>query len=297
MTASDVPRRPDWGQARRGRRAGPSAGRSRPDGPNRSPAPGRPSPIVGGMIAPETALLAEIDSVHPLHAAARGDGHHPAAPSAGEPPAEPPGSLEAATPALPYGPFLRTTLPVLSRAFRILNRVYVLPAIKAGLGPLHANPVTGSWMLLRTTGRRTGLRREAALGYVLLDGAVYCSAGFGERTAWYRNLLAEPRVEIILPSGGFAGIAEPVTDPAELERGWRALIRALGVLGRLFVCAADAPPAELAARTANLPLVRIRPTGLAAGPADPGGALWIVPTALSLAWLAMRLRRRGRRPA
>ncbi len=152
-------------------------------------------------------------------------------------------------------------------------------------------------MLLRTTGRRTGLRREAALGYALLDGAVYCSAGFGPRTAWYRNLLAEPRVEIVLPSGGFAAIAEPVTDPAELDRAWRALIRALGILGRVFVCRADAPPDELAARTANLPLLRIRPTGLATGPADPGGAFWVVPMALSLAWLAMRLRARGRRRA
>jgi deazaflavin-dependent oxidoreductase (nitroreductase family) len=201
-------------------------------------------------------------------------------------------SISGAPAELPYGPFLRRTLPSIQRIFLVLNRFYVLPAIKAGLGPLHANPVTGSWMLLRTTGRRTGRRREAALGYAILDGAVYCSAGFGERTAWYRNLLADPRVEIVLPSGGFAAVAEPVTDPDELERGWRALIRALGVLGRLFVCRADAPSAELAMRTANLPLVRIRLTGLAAGPADPGGRFWIVPTMLGLAWLANRMRRR-----
>jgi hypothetical protein len=54
---------------------------------------------------------------------------------------------------LPYGAFLTRTLPTLSRSFRVLNRFYVIPAIKAGLDPLHANPLTGSWMLLRTTGR------------------------------------------------------------------------------------------------------------------------------------------------
>ena len=199
-----------------------------------------------------------------------------------------------ATDELPYGPFLQRTLPAIRRAFGVLNRVYVLPAIRLGLGPLHANPATGAWMLLRTTGNRTGLRREAVVGYVLLDGAAYCSAGFGVRTAWYRNLLAEPRVEIVLPAGGFAGVAEPVTDPAELERGWRALIGALGVLGRLFVCRPDAPAEVLAARTANLPLVRIRTTGLAPGPADPGGAAWVVPTALGLAWVGFRLRPRRR---
>jgi deazaflavin-dependent oxidoreductase (nitroreductase family) len=205
-------------------------------------------------------------------------------------------SSEAVTD-LPYGPFLRRSLPAISRAFRILNRVYVIPAIKAGLGPLHANPLTGSWMLLRTTGRRSGLPREVALGYAILDGSVYVSAGFGPRTAWYRNLVADPRVEIILPAGRFAGIAEPVTDPEELDRAWRALIRALGILGRAFVCGADARPSVLAASTAGLPLVRIRTVGLAGGRADPASRAWVVVGAVGLAWLVWRLASpRGGRP-
>jgi Domain of unknown function (DUF385). len=198
---------------------------------------------------------------------------------------------------LPYGPFLSRTLPTLSRAFRVLNRIYVIPAIKAGLGPLHANPLTGSWMLLRTTGRRSGRKREVALGYAILDGVVYCSAGFGPGTQWYRNLLVEPRVEVVLPGAAFAGVAEAVTDPVELDRAWRALIRSLGLLGRSFVCAPDAAPDEIIAKTVNLPLVRIRPVGIAGGPADPGGWLWVTLTVVGVAWLAVRIRRtwRGRR--
>ncbi len=193
---------------------------------------------------------------------------------------------------LPYGPLISRTLPLLDRAFRIANRYYVLPAIKAGLGPLHANPLTGSWMLLRTTGRTSGRTREVALGYAILDGSVYCSAGFGPRTHWYRNLLADPRVEVVLPGGAFAGTAETVTDPAELDRAWRSLIRALGTIGRVFVCAPDAPAEELAAKCAGLPLVRVRPTGIASGPADPGGWLWVTLTMVGLAWLVSRLRAR-----
>lgn len=196
---------------------------------------------------------------------------------------------------LPYGPFLARTLPTLSRSFRVLNRFYVIPAIKAGLGPLHANPLTGSWMLLRTTGRRTGRKREVALGYAILDGALYCSAGFGPRTQWYRNLLADSRVEVVLPGAAFAGLAEVVTDSAELDRAWRALIRSLGVLGRTFVCSPDASPDELIARTANLPLVRIRSVGLAGGPADPGGWLWAALTVAGLAFLIGRIRHARRR--
>lgn len=196
---------------------------------------------------------------------------------------------------LPYGRLVSPALPTLGRAFRVLNRWYVIPAIKAGLGPLHANPLTGSWMLLRTTGRRTGRPREVALGYAIMDGAVYCSAGFGPRTLWYRNLLEQPQVEVVLPGGAFAGVAEAVTDPVELDRAWRAIIRALGLLGRAFVCAPDAEPDELLARTANLPVVRIRPVGIAAGPADPGGWLWVTLTVVGLAWTIgwARSRRRG----
>jgi hypothetical protein len=65
---------------------------------------------------------------------------------------------------LPNGAFLTRTLPSLSRSFRVLDRLYVITAIKAGFGPLHANPLTGSWMLLRTTGRRTGRARSPAIG-------------------------------------------------------------------------------------------------------------------------------------
>lgn len=200
----------------------------------------------------------------------------------------------AASGELPYGRRVSASLPALDRMFKTMNRFYAIPAIKAGLGPLHVNPITGSWMLLRTTGRRSGLPREVALGYAILDGAVYCCAGFGARTHWYRNLIVEPRVEVVLPGAAFAGVAEPVTEPAELDAAWRALIRALGLLGRGFVCAPDAPSDVLAARTANLPLVRIRPVGIAAGPADPGGWLWITLTVVGLAWLGARVRARRR---
>ena len=49
------------------------------------------------------------------------------------------------------------------------------------------------------------------------------------------------------------------------------------------------------ARTANLPLVRIRSVGLAGGPADPGGWLWVTLTVAGLACLAGRVRRARRR--
>jgi deazaflavin-dependent oxidoreductase (nitroreductase family) len=200
---------------------------------------------------------------------------------------------------LPYGPLLSRGLGPLQKVFGPFNRWVVAPAVRAGLGPLFSTPLTGSMMLLRTTGRRSGLPREAPLGYVISDGSVYCCAGFGRRTAWYRNLVADPRVEAILPTSAIAGLAETVTDPTEWSRVFPAYVRALGLIGRLTLGdVGTADEERLAAIRAQLPLVRIRPTGLASGPADPGGGLWIVVQTLaavvvirSAIWAGRRIRR------
>jgi deazaflavin-dependent oxidoreductase (nitroreductase family) len=203
---------------------------------------------------------------------------------------------------LPYPPRFAASLGPLHRAFGIVNRWFAAPALRGGLGPLFSTPLTGSMMLLRTTGRTSGLRREAPLGYLICDGAVYCCAGFGVKTAWYRNLVADPRVEVILPTVAFSGMAERVTDRTEWDRVYPAYARALGIVGRLTLGdLSKASPDQLDDVFRSLPLVRIRPTGLAPGPADPGGAMWvviqgslIVLTMVALKRVVARARRCGR---
>jgi hypothetical protein len=46
-----------------------------------------------------------------------------------------------------------------------------------------------------------------------------------------------------------------------------------------------------------MPLVRVKATGIAAGPDDPGGWFWVVPIAIGGWWLLRRLRGRSRRSA
>ena len=206
---------------------------------------------------------------------------------------------EPSFPGVPYGPRFSASLPALHRAFLWLNRYVTVPAYRAGLGPLFSNPATGSIVVLRTRGRTSGRMREAPLGYVILDGTIYCCARFGTRTHWYRNILADPRVECLLPDRAVSGVAEEVTEPDEWARAFRALIRALGIIGRATVTDVDrASDDELREMGRGIPLVRVRVTGIAAGPADPGGLLWVSLTALTGLWL-LRLvvrRVRGRRP-
>jgi len=211
-------------------------------------------------------------------------------PVAGAPPIE----------ALPYGPGILRVLNPLRMLFRRVNTLFT-PFLAAGGGTLVSNPVTGYLMVLRTRGRRTGLVRQAPLGYVVLDGAVYFCAGFGKETAWYRNLVADDRVELVLPGRTITGRAVTVTDPGERVRAYRALLRSLGLVSRLVV--GDIGRADdtlLLERHRAVPLVRVDPAGLRAGPLDPGGRFWIVPQvicALGALRLMSALRGRQRRPA
>jgi deazaflavin-dependent oxidoreductase (nitroreductase family) len=214
-------------------------------------------------------------------------------------------TIEAtAPPGLPYGPILTRLLRPVQRGFLFFNRWLMRPMLRSPFGRFVGNPVTAYLLILRTRGRRTGLVREAPLGYMLLDGFVYCVAGYGVATPWYRNLLDNPTVEVVLPGRTIRGIAEPVTDDAEWLRAYRILIAGFGLVGRLV----DGDPlrlddATLLATHRSLPVIRIRslhpPGAITAGPWDPGGRGWLAAWgatagALSLPTLAV-LRSRRRR--
>jgi deazaflavin-dependent oxidoreductase (nitroreductase family) len=197
---------------------------------------------------------------------------------------------------LPYGPLMTRLLPGLHRSFQTVNRWAAVPLLRVGLGPVLSTPLTGSLMVLRTRGRRSGLWRNAPLGYLIQDGYVYFCAGFGRPTHWLRNIQADPHVELLLPAGAVAGIAEEVTDATEWSRGMRALLVSMGFIGRLTVGdVRGASDEKLISLAGGLPLVRVRVTGLGSGPFDPGGMGWVLPAVISAIWFAWWAARRARR--
>jgi deazaflavin-dependent oxidoreductase (nitroreductase family) len=78
-------------------------------------------------------------------------------------------------------------------------------------------------LLLTTTGAKTGLPRTLPLLY-LDDGddIVLIASNYGKTShpAWYRNLVANPKVEVLAgrKSGTYA--AAEITDAAERDRAW-----------------------------------------------------------------------------
>jgi deazaflavin-dependent oxidoreductase (nitroreductase family) len=194
--------------------------------------------------------------------------------------------------------------PLLHRGFKALNRWFMLPVHHAGLGPWVSTPFGGWILVLRVRGRKSGRLREAPLNYLIEDGAVWVMAGFGRRTEWYRNLLADPAVEVRLPDRRFACTADEVPDPAVRARIIPRLVRTAGLPGTMVVPSPwTAPDEAILDATTWVPLIRLRTrdgSPIEAGPDDPGGNAWVwrqaVVAAVSLvAWrLARRLLRRRR---
>ena len=170
----------------------------------------------------------------------------------------------------------------------------MLPLLRAGLGAWMGTPLGGWILLLRVRGRRSGLMRESPLSYLIADGAVWVMAGFGGRTEWYRNLLADPRVHVVLPGRTLACAAEVIEDEAIRRRIIPPLYRSTGLPG--YLGGADpfrSPDDRLLAATAWVPLIRLRPEDgpINAGPDDPGGLSWVWRQGLVLVVGAVLIRR------
>jgi deazaflavin-dependent oxidoreductase (nitroreductase family) len=157
-------------------------------------------------------------------------------------------------------------------AFRHANRWFVVPPHRTGLAAW-----LGGWQCLVTTiGRTSGLRRDTPLGYIVMDGAAWVMAGYGPRTQWHRNILADPRVDLRLPGRRpFAALAEEARDPDLRARVIPPLCRSMALPGLMIGCVpATSTDERILDCVSWVPLMRIRPadgSSLAPGTDDPGG--------------------------
>ncbi len=186
----------------------------------------------------------------------------------------------------------------LRQGFHYFNR-FVLLLWRLGLGKfINAWPEgSGRIMVLTHTGRRSGLKRQTPVNYAIVDGELYCMAGFGKGADWYRNIMAEPSVKVWLPDGWWAGRAEDISD----NRGRLPLLREVAIASGYAARAFGIDPhtmsdEALGEATKSYRLIRIHRTAERTGAGGPGDLAWVWPLAtfILLPMVLFRPRRRRR---
>ena len=181
----------------------------------------------------------------------------------------------------------------LRQAFKYGNR-FMLLMWRLGLAKyINISPETiGRIMVLTHVGRKTGAVRRTPVNYCIANNDIYCTAGFGSVSDWYRNILKNPQVEVWLPEGWWQGKAEDVSHhPDRLELLRQVLIasgfaaRSIGIEPKTMTLE------EIAEVSSDYKLVRIRRTAACTGPGGPGDLAWIWPAATFLL-LPMAFRKR-----
>jgi deazaflavin-dependent oxidoreductase (nitroreductase family) len=144
--------------------------------------------------------------------------------------------------------------------FRLLNQYIIVPAFKRGLGKLISNPLTGSIMVIKMTGRKTGKIRYVPVSYAIIDTNIYCYQGRHLKGMWYLNILANPQVEVFLPSRILIGHAEEVKDAKEASYAIRQILKGSGLGGFIYgFNPFTATNKVLQEKVEGIPVIRIKP--------------------------------------
>ena len=174
--------------------------------------------------------------------------------------------------------------PLMRRIFRYLNKYFMVPLFRLGLGSLLGNPLSGYIMVMKTIGRKSGKTYYTPVNYAINKGNVYCLSG-GRRTSdWFKNLLANPEIEIILPGGAIFARVEEVRDPEERLVVTRQVLINAGFAGFFEgYNPRRINDAELQEKISDLPVLRFQPLGLGNGAVDSAGWAWVWALVITIA--------------
>ena len=123
----------------------------------------------------------------------------------------------------------------LRRVFHSMNRFMVL------LWRLRLGKAINIWpagfgriMVIKHRGRKSGEEYLTPVNYAVVEDEIYCTAGFGSISDWYRNMLVYPRVELWLPEGKRMACAQDISDSPRRLYLLRQVLISSGFAAPLF---------------------------------------------------------------
>ncbi len=189
----------------------------------------------------------------------------------------------------------RETEAKLKRLFKLFNK-FMLLLWRLGLGSIGNQTKYGGYVMVITqTGRKSGQVRRTPVNYAIIDGDIYCTSGFGRRSDWYHNILANPQVEVWLPDGWWAGHAEDVSEAENRIDLMRAVLIGSGFATYLAgINPHKLPDEELETATGTYRLIRIRREQAMTGTGGPGDLNWIWPLSTILLIVLLLAKKRSK---
>ncbi|OGO19151.1 MAG: hypothetical protein A2Z14_03255 [Chloroflexi bacterium RBG_16_48_8] len=179
--------------------------------------------------------------------------------------------------------------------FKYLNR-FMLFLWRLGLGYWFRWPQAfGCIMVISHRGRKTGFLRRTPVNYAMIKEDLFCTAAYGARADWYRNILQDPRVEVWLPDGWWKGIAEDATNLDNATDVLRKVLIGSGFAARAFgINPYKLSNKDLERLLKKYRLVRIHRTEAQNGPGGPGDLAWIWPVIAMLLLPILFIRKKSR---
>jgi hypothetical protein len=131
--------------------------------------------------------------------------------------------------------FTPQQMNTLRRVFHSMNRCMVL-LWRLGLGKaINIWPAgLGRIMVIKHRGRKSGKEYLTQVNSAVVEDEIYCTAGFGSISDWYRNMLVYPRVELWLPEGKRMTCAQDISDSPRRLYLLRQVLISSGFAAPLF---------------------------------------------------------------
>ena len=163
------------------------------------------------------------------------------------------------------------------KAARLLMKTPLL-LWRLGLGPLSGF----IFLILTTRGRKSGLPRRAVIEYHRLDGKKYAVSGFGEKSDWYRNILANPFITVQSSDGEEKVKVERVSEDAELKEVFQLFMRRDAPLTNWYLKSLGIEPdlADVIKHKDKIHFLRFEPVEAKTLPGLEKDLLWVWPLLL-----------------